>query len=199
MSPKPDVSEMRKEQILAAAAEVFARKGFSAARMEDIADETGVSKATLYLYFNSKDDLIAAILDLVFQREFEQIGQLDLSTITAAQAIWNMIDLVVQDFTRMPHLVPVVYEFLALAFRDKTVESAIQSYFARYMQFLVDIIQHGIDTGEFRAAPARDIAVTIGALIEGTFLLWVYDPEQIDLERDIRAGMQVLMGGIQAA
>lgn len=199
MSPKPDVSEMRKEQILAAATEVFSRKGFSDARMEDIADETGVSKATLYLYFDSKDDLITAILDLIFQREFKEISQLDLRAISATEAIWQMIDLVVQDFIRMQHLVPVTYEFLALAFRNPVVQTAIQQYFDRYMQLLVSIIQHGIETGEFRAVPARDIAISIGALVEGTFLLWVYDPEQVDVEQDIRAGVQFLIMGIQAA
>jgi AcrR family transcriptional regulator len=199
MSPKPDVSAARKEQILAAATEVFSRKGFSAARMEDIADETGVSKGTLYLYFDSKDDLITAILDLIFQREFKQISQLDLSAISATQAIWQMIDLIVQDFIRMQHLMPVTYEFLALAFRNRVVQKAIQQYFDRYMQLLVSIIQHGIEAGEFRAVAVRDIAISIGALVEGTFLLWVYDPDQVDVEHNIRAGVQVLIMGIQAA
>lgn len=199
MSPKPDVSEARKEQILAAAAEVFSRKGFSAARMEDIADETGVSKATLYLYFKGKDDLITAILELVFQREFKQISQLDLNAISATEAIWKMVDLVLQDFIHMQHLLPVTYEFLALAFRNKVVQKTIQQYFDRYMQLLMSIIQHGINMGEFRAVAAGDIAITIGALVEGTFLLWVYDPERVDVERSIRSGMQVIIQGIQPA
>ena len=70
MSPKPDVSDERKDQIMNAAEEVFAQKGFSDARMDDIAEETGLSKGTLYLYYKSKDDLIIAILDRIFQHEF---------------------------------------------------------------------------------------------------------------------------------
>ncbi len=71
MSPKPDVSEERKGQIMSAAEEVFTKKGFDNARMDDIAEETGLSKGTLYLYYKSKDDLIIAILDRIFQREFK--------------------------------------------------------------------------------------------------------------------------------
>ena len=67
MSPKPDVSDERKYQILNAAEQVFTKKGLDLARMDDIAEETGLSKGTLYLYFKSKDDLIIAILDRIFR------------------------------------------------------------------------------------------------------------------------------------
>ena len=73
MSPRPDVSDERKSQIINAAEGVFTKKGFDEARMDDIAEETGLSKGTLYLYFKSKDDLIIAILDRMFQREFKQL------------------------------------------------------------------------------------------------------------------------------
>ncbi|HET7081061.1 MAG TPA: helix-turn-helix domain-containing protein, partial [Chloroflexia bacterium] len=55
MSPRPDVSEERKNQILDAAAAVFSRLGFHEARMDDIVRESGLSKGTLYWYFTSKD------------------------------------------------------------------------------------------------------------------------------------------------
>ncbi len=67
MSPREDVSEERKEQILDAATEVFAQKGFDKARMDDIVEETGLSKGALYWYFKSKDDIIFAIMDRIFQ------------------------------------------------------------------------------------------------------------------------------------
>ena len=65
MSPRPDVSKERKQQILDAAEDVFTRKGLDNARMDDIAKRTGLSKGSLYWYFKSKDDLIIAILDRV--------------------------------------------------------------------------------------------------------------------------------------
>ncbi|HEY6540074.1 MAG TPA: helix-turn-helix domain-containing protein, partial [Ktedonobacteraceae bacterium] len=66
MSPRPDVSEERRNQILAAASTVFARSGFHEARMDDIAEEVGLSKGALYLYYKSKDAIIAALLKFFF-------------------------------------------------------------------------------------------------------------------------------------
>ena len=75
MSPRPDVSDERKNQILNAAEQVFTKKGLDLARMDDIAEETGLSKGTLYLYFKSKEELIIAILDRIFQGLFKQMEQ----------------------------------------------------------------------------------------------------------------------------
>jgi AcrR family transcriptional regulator len=52
----------RPRELLDAALALFVEKGFAAARAEDIAARAGVSKATLYLYFRSKEDLLEALI-----------------------------------------------------------------------------------------------------------------------------------------
>jgi len=54
--------EERPAEITAAALKVFATRGFAAARLEDVAKQAGVSKATIYLYFDSKVELFKAVL-----------------------------------------------------------------------------------------------------------------------------------------
>ena len=55
-------SEERPREICAAALEVFAEKGFAAAKLDEIAKRAGVSKGTLYLYFKDKADLFRAVV-----------------------------------------------------------------------------------------------------------------------------------------
>jgi AcrR family transcriptional regulator len=55
-------AEDRPREICAAALEVFAERGFAAARLEEIARRAGVSKGTLYLYFRDKEDLFRAVV-----------------------------------------------------------------------------------------------------------------------------------------
>ena len=52
----------RPREICAAALDVFARKGFAAARLDEIARQAGVSKGTLYLYFKSKEELFQVMV-----------------------------------------------------------------------------------------------------------------------------------------
>jgi AcrR family transcriptional regulator len=60
--------EQRRAQLLDAASEVFTRKGYHAAAMDDIAEAAGVSKPVLYQHFNSKLDLYLALLDQACDR-----------------------------------------------------------------------------------------------------------------------------------
>jgi len=198
MAPKPDVSEERKKQILEAASEVFSQKGFDEARMEDIAEQTGLSKGALYLYFKSKDDLITSILDLAFQREFKQMESLDASEMSATEALEKIVDLALEDFAGMLRLLPVAYEFLALAFRNRVVQKTLKEYFNRYMNVMVPVVQRGIDSGEFRPVDAKQVAITTGAILEGTILLWVYDKNLVDPVQNIHSGIQLLLEGLQA-
>ena len=198
MSPRPDVSEERKDQIMNAAEEVFSQKGFSDARMDDIAEGTGLSKGTLYLYYKSKDDLIIAILDRIFQREFRVFENLDLTSMSATDAIWTFTETTSKDVKMMMRLLPITYEFMGLAFRNKFVQKAFKTYLNHYLDILIPIIQHGIDTGEFRPADAKEVAIAMGAILEGTLLLWVYDNSLIEPETHLRSGMKLLLEGVKA-
>ncbi|HJS19061.1 MAG TPA: TetR/AcrR family transcriptional regulator [Anaerolineales bacterium] len=197
MSPRPNVSNERKIQIIKAAQDIFTQKGFDEARMDDIADETGLSKGTLYLYFKSKDDLIIAILDRMFQRELKQLENLDQTELSATDAVWKMTELLTGDIHGFIRLTPIVYQFLALAFRNKYVQGALKKYFNSYMEMLIPIIEQGIRSGEFRNVEAREVAIAISAIIEGTLLLWVYDKSIVEPEHHIRSGMKLLLEGVQ--
>ena len=199
MSPRPNVTDERKSQIIAAAEDVFTQKGFDEARMDDIAEETGLSKGTLYLYFKSKDDIIIAILDRIFQREFKAFEQMDLSTISATEAINLFVDTVSKDIKIMLRLMPIAYEFLALAFRNKTVQKALKVYVNRYMDVLVPIIENGIASGEFKEVDPKEVAIAMGAILEGTILIWVYDKSLVNPEENIRSGIKLLLEGVQAS
>ena len=198
MSPKPDVSEERKDQIMNAAEEVFSQKGFSDARMDDIAEETGLSKGTLYLYYKSKDDLIIAILDRIFRREFRVFENLDYTSMSATGAVWAFVETTAKDVKMMMRLLPITYEFMGLAFRNKFVQKTFKTYLNHYLDILIPIIQHGIDSGEFRPADAKEVAIAMGAILEGTLLLWVYDNSLIEPEIHLRSGMKLLLEGVQA-
>jgi AcrR family transcriptional regulator len=198
LSPRPDVSEERKQQILQAAMAVFARLGLSEARMDDIVEESGLSKGTLYWYFDSKDAIIGAILENMFEREFADLGPILRSDRPASQRLAEFIDYTMNDVKLMFALLPLAYEFYALAFRQEPVRKAIEEYFRRYVALLEPVIQEGIQRGEFRPVDAKDAVMALGAIVEGTILLWVYDPKAVDLDRHGKTSLQLLLNGLQA-
>lgn len=61
----------KKKQILDAAIRCFARKGFNATSIQEIVDELGMAKGSIYFYFKSKDDLFVSVIEYYGQRLFE--------------------------------------------------------------------------------------------------------------------------------
>ena len=197
MSPRPDVSEERKDQILDAATDVFAQKGFSETRMDDIVEESGLSKGTLYWYFKSKDEIILSIFERIFNREFLALERLVEADGSAAERLLCYADIAIDDVNRLLKLMPLSYEVMAWAFRRKFVQDAFKLYINKYMDVLVPLIQQGVDAGEFRDIDPSATAITIGAIMEGTILLWVYDKTLVEPEKHILVGINMLLEGIK--
>ena len=61
MNERSTAAEEKRRVILDAAVRVFARKGFHASRVGDIAEEAGVAHGLLYHYFSSKDEVLETI------------------------------------------------------------------------------------------------------------------------------------------
>ncbi|MCP4138686.1 MAG: TetR/AcrR family transcriptional regulator [Chloroflexi bacterium] len=196
MSPKPNVSEERKEQITEAATKVFAKQGFDKARMDDIAAEAKLSKGTLYLYFKSKDAIIKHLLERLFEREFSAIQSIADNSRPASEKLTLFAEKMIDDIHSWSRFIPIMYEFLGRLFRQSVVQEAFKKYMGLYYDLITPIIQQGIEAGEFKVRNAEEVAVAFGAIFEGTILLWVYDPERVNLEKNLHASVKLLMEGI---
>src|SRR5713101_8020277 len=68
--PRPRTEDKRK-RILQAAVKVFARKGYFAAKVSEIARKAGVADGTIYLYFRNKEDILVSLFDEVMSEHLE--------------------------------------------------------------------------------------------------------------------------------
>ncbi len=82
----------KKEMILEAAREVFFKKSFYEATMDDIAQLSGIKKPTIYYYFPSKIDLASQLLEVNVKKIFEKIGEIISKTNNIKQRIKMIVD-----------------------------------------------------------------------------------------------------------
>jgi AcrR family transcriptional regulator len=198
MSPRPDVSEERRNQILEAAMAVFARQGFDQARMDDIAQEVGLSKGALYLYFKSKDAIISAILQFFFSRAMKKLqGFLESEEPPSVrEQLLRLNQYYIAEMKWMVSLLPLSFEFYAVAARQKAVRQFLKQYFKDYREVLTALVQRGIDRGEFRPMQAERVAIAIAALYEGLALLWMVDPDATQWEQTGEGSLLLLLDGL---
>lgn len=197
MAPRPDVSEERRTQILDAAMDTFSEKGIHKTRMSDIADKSGLSKGSLYWYFDSKDAIVLNLLEKIFEPEIKDLERLLSDPRNAEERLHLFAERGGQDVLKLMKWMPLVYDFIALAFRQEVIRKAISQYYKRNIDLLERIVQQGIDSGEFRDVNALDTAIAIGAIFEGTIVLYFYDPENINIRERIDTNLGLFLKGIK--
>ena len=195
--------QARPGEILDAALKVFAEKGFAAARMEDIARAAGVTKGTIYLYFESKEAMFKALVR-------EAVGNA-LAAVTAdvsayegsARTLLTMVlttmgtILIESDKVVLPKIViaeSANFPWLAEFYRFEVIE--------RGLGLLTSLIQRGIDRGEFRRLPPEHVArvfvapMLLSAIWRVTFSR--LDPEPYDFKGLIATHLDLFFRGLAA-
>ena len=195
--------QARPAEILEAALKVFAQKGFAAARMDDIAKEAGVTKGTIYLYFENKE---AVFKSLVRETVGTTIGAVAADVQTYQGSARFLLRMVVTRMAQMlvdsekvvlPKIVigeTTNFPWLAEFYRFEVIEPGLQ--------LLTALIERGIAQGEFRKLPAAHVArmcvapVLLSAIWRVTFAH--LDPEPYDYKALIDIHLDVLFRGLAA-
>ena len=194
--PRPDVSEERRNQILEAATSVFSRRGFHEARMDDIARESGLSKGALYLYYKSKDAIIAALLRRFFALEMRGTRAVIESGGSVTERLLTMTRMLAADLDRLAIAMPVMLEFYAVAARQRSVRLFLSDALAEYRAALAALLREGVARGEFGPLDTESVALTIIALLEGLALLWIVDPHGVAWRDQAEASLRLLLAGL---
>lgn len=170
--PRPDVRDQRIPQILDAAARVFAANGIDGASVSQIAKASGVSKATIYHYFDSKEVVVGALIERLFAADQPSLDRIVSSDAPAAERLRAYSRELVALIEENRVLWPVIAEVRARANRLEFADDVLRRYFERYVQVFSDVIQQGMDRMELRATLRADhAALAYVALVEGALLI----------------------------
>jgi AcrR family transcriptional regulator len=196
--PSEDLSEERQKQILDAAITEFARNGFHATRMEDIARSSGMSKGAVYLYYKSKDAIITALLRMLFSWELRGARAIMEGEGSAAERLLAITRMLADELERMTAAMPILVEFYAVAFRKPAVRDYLSQMYDEFRAPLAKLIQQGAERGEFRAVEPDEVALTWIALMEGLTLLLIVSPRGLTWRKHAEIATQLLLDGLRA-
>jgi AcrR family transcriptional regulator len=143
--------DARPQELLEAALELFVERGFAATRLEDVARRAGVSKGTLYLYFENKEELFKAVVRATIGQAIGQ-AELDLAASDAPSAAllkemlmrwWAQIGATkLAGITKLMMTESGNFPELVRFYEDEVI--------ARGNALLVRVLERGLARGEFR-------------------------------------------------
>lgn len=190
---------LRPAQILEAAFEEFVLKGFAATRVEDIADRIGVTKGTIYVYFPTKDELFANMLNHMatfFGALLEETRSLSG---TCQERLGSLIRLFYDRAVRERRTRELMRFVVSESARFPQV---IDMHHEQFIQPLMNRIQHildeGIASGEFRKGPAANAGVIASPIQAMIIQHLIFDDRQpIDLQAHIDGHLDLVMAGLR--
>ena len=186
----------RRRQILQAAVRAFARKGYHACRVSDIAKEAGVAYGLVYHYYRSKEALLEAIFKETWGAMLETIRSVEQLDEPAREQVRKVTEIVLRTWKRDPELVRVLVREVT---RSSQVQEETDEIDLAY-QALQRIVEGGQATGEFRKDVDARLTATIwyGAL-EEILTGWAFgqlpDGED-DVSRSEHAVVEIVAGGL---
>jgi TetR/AcrR family transcriptional regulator, fatty acid metabolism regulator protein len=149
--------EEKRRQILDAAVRVFARKGFHASRVGDIAEEAGVAHGLLYHYFDSKDAVLEAVFAENWNVLLERIAGVEGTDEPAADQLRHIATIILRTWLHLPDVVRVVIQEFG---RSPELAERIGDL-AQPIELFQRVIERGIARGEFREDIDPRVAATI--------------------------------------
>jgi len=196
-------AEDRPREICAAALELFAEKGFAAAKLDEIARRAGVSKGTLYLYFQDKAELFRAVIrDTVAPRVAAVRDMADKVELPFAQIVPLFLTNFAEMTTRLPvgAVAKIVigesrnFPDLAKIWHDQVASGALSA--------LESLIRRAQDRGEVRQGDARLMAFSLmGPMLMGVLWRETLQPaggEPLDLAALARQHGETVLAGLLA-
>jgi TetR/AcrR family transcriptional regulator, fatty acid metabolism regulator protein len=162
--------EDKRRLILDAAVRVFARKGYHASRVGDIAEEAGVAHGLLYHYFRSKEELLETIFRETWRDVLDAVRAVEETDETARDRLGGVAKILLRAWRRDPDLVRVlVREVTRGSHLQRRIDEIDQAFAG-----LERIIAQGQEDGEFRAdLDARMISYVFYGAVEEILTGWV--------------------------
>lgn len=196
--------EARPAEILDAALEEFGARGFAAARLEDIARRAGCTKGTIFLYFQSKEDLLKELtrhvvvprLELAEQIVEQHEGSMRELLEKLLRSRWETMT--TSAVSRMPKLI-----FAEAGNFPDLARFYHQEVIARSHALVERVLRAGIERGEFRDMDVANVAraavapILMGAMWKHSFAPHL--PEVADMQPFFETSLDLLLRGIARA
>lgn len=186
-------------QVLRAAEKLFAKRGFYPTTIDDIAKEAKLAKGTIYLYFDSKEDLFFSAIERKLDALLSKIEK----GVKEPGSAWQRINTTIgihlkfleenRDFFKiMQSFSEQLKEKLEKELKRRVVEKQSQ-----YIKILSRLIQEAIDKREIKPLDARKLAIILMGIVHSLTVYWISQKERGSLFQDASLIREVFSQGVE--
>jgi AcrR family transcriptional regulator len=187
------VADVRRDQMLAAAATLIAERGFGDTRIADVATRVGASPALVIYYFGTKDSLLTEALRWSERSFYDATEEMLRSTPKLRDRLELLVEwtLVPDKQTALTGDWGLWFDLWAQAFRHPEVKKDRAELDAQWRDLIVRVVQAGVDAGEIGKVDVETFAIMWGSLLDGLVVQVALDDPVVDVDRACKIAMSV--------
>jgi AcrR family transcriptional regulator len=190
-------SEFRCAEILDAARQVFAKRGFNQATVDDIAEAAGVAKGTLYLYFRSKDDIYMAALKQGVALMNEETRRRVEESVTAAAKIRAFIAARIEYCEKNREFFQIYHaEFGKILRHPADIGRDFLEMYNQQARLLESVLREAAGRGEIRCLRTESTAFSIYDMTRGLITQRLLGWSRAAVEEDVDFLFDLVWRGI---
>jgi AcrR family transcriptional regulator len=199
VTPKIVDRNEKKNLIIRAAIRVFSKMGFARSKMIQVAEAAGIGKGTIYEYFKSKEDLIAAVFN-TFVQEIEieiskKISRLE-DPVDKLRIYFNSwLEILNDDFLEYGDLMIDIWAESVRLHEGKDIFD-LKGMYQRLGIQLASILNQGITQKRFKSFDTTVLSSVILATMDGLFLQWLLNKKAFNMQDAVRQISEILIEGI---
>lgn len=186
------VADARRDQMLAAAAQIIAERGFGDTRIADVATRVGASPALVIYYFGTKDTLLTEALRWSEQSFYAAADEMLATTTTMVPRLetlvaWTCLPQAADD---MPGAWGLWFDLWAQAFRHPEVKKDRVELDQRWRVMIARVVRDGMDAGEIGTVDVEEFAIAFAALLDGLSIQTALEDPVVDGQRAYQVAMR---------
>ena len=187
------VADVRREQMLAAAATLIAERGFTETRIADVAARVGASPALVIYYFRTKDNLLTEALRWSESAWYDAVYQMLETTTSFKDRLETLVawTLLPDAQGELPGDWGLWFDLWAQAFRHAEVKKDRVELDQQWRELITRLVQGGIDAGEVAPMDVESFAVMWTSLLDGLVVQVALDDPHVTGERAQQIALDV--------
>ncbi len=197
--------ERRRQEILAAAREIFSVKGFNSATMEEIASKAELSPGTLYLYFKNKEELHTSLSIDILAHLGSEIGKVVDQDISVEEKVGRFRDVFIDVYEYDASILINLFHLQSgetLHNLSDEVMKELKKYSSIAHKAIIAVVKEGIDKGVFTEDHPVALADVLWATYAGV-VLWVDSKRLLNDEKDfvkptLKLAFNLIIKGLKA-
>ena len=188
----PGTADQRREQMLRAALEVIAERGYPETRIADVAERAGTSPALVIYYFKTKDQLLTEAIRFSEDTWYEAGTRRMAAIGTAAGRLEELVAMscLPEEDAELKTSWLLWLDLWAQAVRHPEVASVRQKFDERWREMIRSLVLDGQEAGEFGPVDPADFAVTLSALLDGLAVQIALGDTSVDAGRAFDLSMR---------